>query len=285
MTDTMNFKVTTINGRNISDIKTAVTHMGIFHADDVCSTALLELLGADLEIIRVRAVTEEHQADDTIIFDIGGGRYDHHDGTKFYEDGCPYAAFGLIAKDIMVDGICLEEAFPGFTASIAKPIEARDNGKVFDGISPSYFAEIVNPYNPLWDGDEQADVLFREAVDMVKPILARQMEKLASVKRAKTIVDKAEIINNVAILEKFAPWQAHIGDSVLAVVYPSVRGGYNVQLAPSVGFETKAFFDWDKLDGDKKKEEVTTFVHQNGFLCACNTMDDAMDVIKTVTLK
>ena len=60
-----------------------VTHGGVFHADDVFSTALLQLIyGMGFirhRLQRVFKVTDEQASDPTcIVFDIGLGKYDHH---------------------------------------------------------------------------------------------------------------------------------------------------------------------------------------------------------------
>ena len=53
----------------------AFTHGGKFHADDVFSSALLLYLNPQITITRGNRVPEEY---DGIVFDIGRGRYDHH---------------------------------------------------------------------------------------------------------------------------------------------------------------------------------------------------------------
>ena len=53
----------------------AFTHSGKFHADDVFSSALLLYLNPQITITRGNRVPEDY---DGIVFDIGRGRYDHH---------------------------------------------------------------------------------------------------------------------------------------------------------------------------------------------------------------
>ena len=71
---------------------TAFTHSGKFHADDVFSAALLLYLNPEITIIRGNRVPEDF---DGIVFDIGRGRYDHHQkDSRVRENGIPYAGFG-----------------------------------------------------------------------------------------------------------------------------------------------------------------------------------------------
>ena len=57
---------------------TAFTHGGSFHADDVFSAALLKLCRPDIRILRGFTVPPDFEG---LVFDIGGGRFDHHAKT------------------------------------------------------------------------------------------------------------------------------------------------------------------------------------------------------------
>ena len=71
----------------------AFTHSGKFHADDVFSSALLLYLNPELTILRGNRVPDDFEG---IVFDIGRGKYDHHQkDSRIRENGVPYAAFGL----------------------------------------------------------------------------------------------------------------------------------------------------------------------------------------------
>lgn len=79
------------------NIERGFTHGGGFHADDVFSSALLRILNPQIEILRGNVVPEEF---DGIVYDIGRGKFDHHQQQKLYrENGIPYAAFGLLWKE------------------------------------------------------------------------------------------------------------------------------------------------------------------------------------------
>lgn len=77
---------------------TAFTHSGKFHADDVFSAALLLYLNPEITITRGNRVPEDF---DGIVFDIGRGRYDHHQkDSRVRENGIAYAAFGLLWEEL-----------------------------------------------------------------------------------------------------------------------------------------------------------------------------------------
>ena len=53
----------------------AFTHGGKFHANDVFSTALLKILRPDIKVTRGFVVPDNF---DGIVYDVGGGMFDHH---------------------------------------------------------------------------------------------------------------------------------------------------------------------------------------------------------------
>lgn len=82
----------------------AITHAGKFHADDVFAIVLLEKIMENLVICRVDQLSEYEVSEETIVFDIGYGKFDHHqkDGNGYHQNNneskkaIPYAAFGLL---------------------------------------------------------------------------------------------------------------------------------------------------------------------------------------------
>ena len=82
-----------------NDITTAnaITHGGIFHADEVFGTIILSKVMDNIVLARTFKVPEDI-ADDVIVYDIGGGDFDHHQlgGNGTRADGIPYASCGLL---------------------------------------------------------------------------------------------------------------------------------------------------------------------------------------------
>ena len=74
------------------------THGGKFHADDVFSYALLRMIHPGLLVRRGNEVPQDFTG---IVFDVGGGAFDHHGNEeKKRENGVPYAAFGLLWQQL-----------------------------------------------------------------------------------------------------------------------------------------------------------------------------------------
>ena len=75
---------------------TFLTHCGTMHADEVFATAFLSFL-FDVRLARVKEITDDDRKRDVIIYDIGYGKFDHHqEDGRVRENGIKYAAFGLL---------------------------------------------------------------------------------------------------------------------------------------------------------------------------------------------
>ena len=62
---------------NIKRVKTAYTHNGRMHADDVFSAALLKILNPKINIVRIER-KDLNKYKNRFLFDIGNGNFDHH---------------------------------------------------------------------------------------------------------------------------------------------------------------------------------------------------------------
>lgn len=201
---------------------TGVTHTGVFHADDVFSAALLKILNPEIKITRAFKAPES-PGSDTIVFDIGFGRYDHHqkDG-KIRENGIKYAAFGLLWRDFG-HLIVSDENVKKFDESFVQAIDDADNG---GQINPMTTA--ISAFAPNWDDTNQdMDAAFFKAVDFAKDVLQRDFARLNSAERAKKEVSTAleNSDGNIVILDRFIPWQdVLIPSTAKFVVFPSLRG-------------------------------------------------------------
>ena len=85
----------------IKAYKMGFTHGGIFHADEVFATALLRMIDPSFYIERQKDRNYEvPNKEDILVFDIGLGKYDHHqENALFRENGKKYSSVGLILKD------------------------------------------------------------------------------------------------------------------------------------------------------------------------------------------
>ena len=255
------------------------THGSKFHSDDVFATAFLKILNPGIEITRGFEVPEKF---DGIVYDIGRGRYDHHQADKEYrENGCPYAAFGLVWREFGAEYIGTEEA-ERFDRDFIQPLDESDNtGKT------NILADIIDEFNPGWDSGEDYDKCFWKAVDFAKLVLENHFSAIASIYRAKTLVNEAmeECDGNVLVLPQFAPWKGEaIGSSYKFVVYQSSRGGYSAQGVPVSADDKTLVCPFPEEWCGKPPEELVKitgiktlrFCHPNAFLAAADEKEDAV---------
>lgn len=269
----------------------AMTHGGKFHADDVFSAALLKMIYPGIHIIRAFEVPDGF---DGIVFDIGFGKFDHHQkDARIRENGVPYAAFGLLwqefGESIIGAGSPPEQVAKEaarFDERFVQPLDEDDNTGCGSPI-----AAVVGTFNPSWDSEESADQCFEEAAAFASVILKKRLNSIMSINRARKLVETAllESKDNIVILPKFAPWRMVLlpSDSTF-VIYPSQRGGFSAQAIP-IDSDTKelrcAFPEkWAGLTaGDLQKIsgiKTLTFCHKSQFLISAGILEDTIAACK-----
>lgn len=280
--------------------ETAITHGGVFHADDVFATVVLRKVFGDINVSRVFSVPE-NLSDDVIVFDIGFGKYDHHQKDKaLREDGVPYAAVGLLWRDFGPQ-ICADTPDPDFVweqvdKMLIKGIDAIDNGAMLKTDYPAQamnICQMISLFNPTWDSEQNSDVAFWQAVDFAEAIFDKLFASVVSTAKAQNLVEQAieESDGNIMVLDRFVPWQEAIfasenpkADGILYVVFPSNRGGFNWQCVPdapgSFGQRKSVPESWKGLRDEVLQAETgvetAIFCHPAGFMGAAETLEDCL---------
>lgn len=274
-------------GQELSEeLKTGLTHGGAFHADDVFATALLMLINPDIHITRGFKVPENFMG---IMYDIGGGQYDHHQaGKRVRENGMPYAAFGLLWERFGTMLLGAEDA-QEFDSNFVQPIDRSDNTG-----EPNILSQIISDKMPSWlEPSRRMDDAFWEAVYFAKGILEDRFRQIRAAREAyETVRKKAgQCGGRVLYLDRAMPWKDAVKDlDILYVICPAIRGGYNIQAVPDSVDEGKLKCpfpeEWRGADRERLKSltgiESLEFCHNSGFLCAAGTLKDAYRVAETV---
>lgn len=292
----MNIKLT----KNINEAN-CITHAGTFHADEVFATIILSKVMDDITLIRLPEIKEEVSG--KMIYDIGGGKYDHHQfgGNGQRENGVKYAACGLIWKEFgrkvleNIQGIDVDFVWDMIDKNLIQFIDSNDNGQL-PRLEVDYknvhLASIIGQMNPFWNEEVDADDRFMEALKIAEVIFDRTVISMVSKYRAKDIVDKAiaESENNILFIDVYVPWKDFLNDSqdpkakdILFAVFPSNRGGYSIYTIPveKDSFESRKLLPsaWAGLR-DEELQKVTgvktaRFCHNARFICTCDTLEDA----------
>lgn len=259
----------------------AFTHSGKFHADDVFSSALLLYLNPEITILRGNKVPEDF---DGIVFDIGRGRYDHHQkDSRIRENGIPYAAFGLLWEELGTE-ILGEELAAKFDEAFVQPLDNNDNTG-----EKNELASLIGSFNPSWDEDGGTDEAFFRAVSVAGMILdnkfARYLGNERADKRIEEILEtqNPEADSRILVLPEFIPCQKRLSETDIAfVIFPSNRGGYCIQPQKkeySLNYKCSFPSEWLGLENEELQKETglssASFCHKGGFLMTTATLEDA----------
>ena len=300
----MNVKIT----KNIEEAN-CITHAGTFHADEIFATLILSKILPQITLIRLSEFRDEEKKvanKDALVYDIGGGKYDHHQqgGNGQRENGVKYAACGLIWKEFgkkVLQNYNIEDieyTVNYIDKNLIQFIDANDNGqlpKLQADYRNVHLSHVVSLFNPKWDEDVDSDDKFIRSLNICDVIFDEFLHDTISKIKAKDRVEKAiENSNNgIAILDEFVPWKEFILSSqnekakkINFVVFPSSRGGYSVYAVPlELGsFENRKSLPetWRGLR-DKDLQIVTgvktaRFCHNAGFICTAESKEGALEL-------
>lgn len=261
-----------------------IVHGGIFHIDDVTVVALLKKAFGEIEVRRMNDISEFEADENTIIADIGNGKYDHHQmDAKLRPDGNKYAACGLIYDEIAELIFPDAEAIEYFRNVYIIPIEDHDNGLRRDTLSV-----LIGAMNPQWDSNVSFDDAFNNAVQLMCNIIENEIKAAKSRINAKTVFDSSNRIMNgkVLILPKYIPWKAYVSNTDLEyVIAPGMRNDICIECVPkdviNDPFSQKKPLPQQWLEN---KPEGCTFVHTSRFLAAFDTKENAVKACEKLYL-
>ena len=283
-----------LNETNINAMTYAVVHSTIFHADDVFSIAFLRIIRPDLPVYRTCKLSEQMLQDIAngvaVAVDVGASfgvvEYDHHQkdkvaGEDLREDGTPYCGFGKLWRDIGSVLCPYQKAWTKVDRNLVLPIDKADNG-----VEPSTLSATIHVFNPAWNSAEDENTAFWRAEAFAEAVLRQYVNNANAEYEAEALVLSSATLENgrVLLLERYLPWQDTVINEmadVLFVVYPSARGGYNIQTVPDApgSFNGRKGFP-ERWLGNPAKDLGMTFCHPGNFLAAADTSENAIRIAK-----
>ena len=275
------------------------THDGVFHADDVMSTALLEIFlerlfsknKDEIVVIRSRAPIPEESEDSpipVIIYDTGNGKFDHHFqgfSTK-HDSGVLMSSLGLLWANLGFD-IChhmiadladsiaeaaAAKAYNKVEKDFVEPIDLTDNfGQKSNPNTVSWLISSANNSVPKGDAQEEA---FINVVNMMKELLSSAISRSArnavSEVEASNIADASK--DDYVVLEegKFISAALFEGTHVKYVLAaaPDKSGNWNLLAVNSD--VVPIYFSQEEMDG-------CVFCHVRRFCAAFSTKGAAIN--------
>lgn len=279
------------------------THNGVFHADDVVSTALLEIYlerlfannGLKIDIIRSRTpVPEEEESHKTpvIVYDVGGGKYDHHyEGfNKKHDSGKLMSSLGLLwaevgrtichdivadiatANQSMVIEKAAEKAYSKVETDFVESIDFTDN--FGQKLAPNTVSWLIAAYNNAVPNGPEQEERFIDAVNMMRKFLISAIERSArnavSEVEASNIADASK--DDYVVLEEGKFISAALFDGthvkyVLAAA-PDKSGNWNLLAVNSD--VVPIYFSQEEMEG-------CVFCHVRRFCAAFSTKGAAIN--------
>lgn len=278
------------------------THHGRFHGDEVMATAILKEI-FDIEFTRTRDEKILRELD--IVYDVGGGEFDHHGIEKEYrENGIPYAACGLLWREFGREAVRyresnfseeeIETVYKYVDRSLIEGIDAVDNGiwPEDSSVSIMHISTVISNFNPPWYMEKSEDDAFKEAVELASKVLENTINSKISVLKSRGIVLNAynnRTLPEVLVLNEFCPWGENLRDidernEVLYVVYPS-KENYAAQTVRGKNREDKKPFPpaW----AGKRDEELaaitgvndSVFCHSGRFIAVAGSFEGIMRLV------
>lgn len=279
-----------------------ITHSGTFHADEIMASVILLNKFGSMKLFRC----SKPQNSNAFIYDVGFGAFDHHgvDFDEIRENGIKYASCGLVwktfGKDI-VSKLNIEDV-NSFVQSVDKnlimDIDRDDNGQPLNNepeIKLQNIPNLIGSFNPSWNDLSSETDRFLDAILFANTIFNNMIDKMVSKEDARKIIEEKieESKDAVLVLNNYMPWKDIVLTSanpkakdILYAIFPSKRGGYNVVATPvaSGSFDVRKPFpkSWAGLEDEELQKisgvDTITFCHNNLFICACKTFDDALKI-------
>jgi uncharacterized UPF0160 family protein len=256
----------------------------------------LQLLNPNIIIKRTGSVTEEEINNPcNIVYDIGEGRYDHHQqNSPIRCNEIPYAAFGLLWKDygyLLTNGNFQAVRFMDKT--FISYLDDNDNTGGHNSLSYA-----ISAFNPNWDEDRSEDSVntaFNNAVSLAKTILTKEIKNVNSrfktEKVYKDIVSdsyKDYIVFDDDIISKYKPSSSN--ETNTFIPFPWYTEDERILNVKFVIYKTPRG-DWGILSTNKKeitipqdwydhKPDGINFVHKGLFMATATTKNIAVDLIE-----
>ena len=291
------------------ELANCITHNGSMHADEVFSSAFLELYLGDIKVFRTSNIDNLNINDNILVYDIGRGKFDHHQQDALKRDNdIIYCSFGLLWKEFGKDFLKkygiedIEQVWKGIDKDLVEGIDADDNGQ-FPKIESNYkvktLPNIIKIFNPSLESGEDESTQFEKACQLAKSILEEEIlyinGKIIAENKLKEYLEDISLEDKFVILDKYLPYEDTIlndekYNNILFVAYPSNRGGYAIKVVPKSAEEKTARMYFPDNWAGLEKEELEKvsgikglkFCHTQKFIVSCEDLDTVYKVFDTI---
>lgn len=292
-------------------------HGGQFHADDVMTTAIVQMATGEEEVSRVFKVPALKDGD--IVLDVGRIydpeklMFDHHQ-VGGSDDG--FAATGKVwqyySEKILSCRCGVKNKVDIISNNVYKKllgtIDRHDNGikdceKIREDWNLVSISGFISFLNPSENNEELRNEIFHLAVKMCSIALNNVIEREIKIVQMDEELESSEKIgDHILILKDGSPWQEAMLQNpkfgnILYVIFPSNRGGYNLQAVPDKigGFGQRKPLPakWAGLSGKDLTQlepflnltpSVNLFCHPNRFIAGAETLEEVKKMARISVL-
>lgn len=289
-------------------IKRIFTHAGIFHADD-CFAIVIAYLACGFKptVERVRELPKDFNPEEDLAVDVGGvfypqqNIYDHHfkggNSDNMAATGKLWSVVGemICGSKRVADRVYL---------TLLGSIDRADLGILdWTPVSPEWrhvsMSQFISGLNPSFGTDpKEVRHIFAQTIKFCEMALKN------AISQAKEFIEMQDIVGSaswpypeVLVLQKGGQWKEHVCndsnfESLLYVIFPSDRGGYNIQCVPpsSESFKMRkplpevwAGLRGEQLNnilGNKLTVSSSLFCHDGRFIGGAETLEETLELAK-----
>lgn len=276
------------------DEANCVTHSGKFHVDDVISTIFLSKIIEKVVLLRVSTV-ENKNLKDKIVYDIGGGEFDHHQKNRNCqrENGIYYSSIGLLwqkfgkeyLEKLKVKNI--DKTFEYMDNELIQYIDATDNMQteyLENKISPDF----IKLCNPQWNENISEEEAFINALKLADEFWNVYIKHaIAEVEAIEIILNKIERCKDCyLVFDKEMPYRKAIkfsnNNTVKYMIFKSRREGYDIRtIIDTCEFKNEIVQEKD-INKSRKLTGINDliYVDVHGKLCCTETLEGAIKLVK-----
>lgn len=230
------------------------THNGIFHIDETLAVVIMELAFPDCSILVVRSRDASVLSTCDVVFDVGGGIYDHHSvGFNIRRPtGELYASAGLAWREhgekvirniaAKLGAYLTDEDVKAIKEEIDHqvflPIDMEDNGEK----TSTHLFSSISYFLPSWLEEQDFDSAFMQAESNARETLYQIVKTMVSKHASKYYLEERFSSATDGVLEipaQTMPWKENIvtynkdhDNKVKFVIFPYPDGGWAAQCVP-----------------------------------------------------
>jgi uncharacterized UPF0160 family protein len=285
---------------------TIYTHSGIFHADDVFCVAAIRIGGFGTEVKRVRELPKKFSPETDIAIDVGGEFdptkmiFDHHQKNGNNDEMAAIGKFwSVYGSHICSSQEVADRVYLTLIGSIDRAdIGVADWAPIKEEWRHCSASNMISMMNPA--DFSKSDSYFEAATQAADLILRGAIENAEKFVGMEKILDEAQRpFSEVLILDQAGPWQENVlsnseYDKVLYVIFPSDRGGFQIQCVPDElgSFSTRKSIPYrisgmrgeelmnfmTNISGVKFTNDSSLFIHPAGFIGGALTIEETLAI-------